>query len=112
MTFLLVAVFLYFLPTFVGRNRHDATGIFLVNFVLGWTVIGWVAAMIWACTPDMRVPVMAVAGHAYAYPQSYAGPGPGAYTCASAKSNAHFCSQCGAATQSGARYCTYCGRCV
>ncbi|MGA9593844.1 MAG: superinfection immunity protein [Candidatus Acidiferrales bacterium] len=112
MTFLLVAVFLYFLPTFVGWNRHDATGIFLVNFVLGWTVIGWVAAMIWACTPDMRVPVMAVAGHAYAYPQSYAGPRPGAYTCASAKSNAHFCSQCGAATQSGARYCTYCGRCV
>jgi len=26
--------------------------IFLLNFFLGWTVVGWIAAFIWACASD------------------------------------------------------------
>lgn len=41
---------LYFLPTFVanGRNHRNATPIVLINLFLGWTVIGWVGALVWA----------------------------------------------------------------
>ena len=41
---------LYFLPSLIGRDKKDALGIFLVNFLLGWTLIGWVGALVWAFT--------------------------------------------------------------
>ncbi|MGA7859256.1 MAG: superinfection immunity protein [Terracidiphilus sp.] len=41
---------LYLLPTIVASARHlyCRTGIVLLNVFLGWTFIGWVAALIWA----------------------------------------------------------------
>lgn len=43
---------LYFLPWLVarGRDHHQAGAIAMLNLLLGWTVLGWVAALIWACT--------------------------------------------------------------
>ena len=41
---------IYFIPTFVGNNDKNATGIFLLNLLLGWTLLGWVLALIWAVT--------------------------------------------------------------
>jgi hypothetical protein len=40
----------YFIPTFVayGRKKSNAGAIFALNFFLGWSLIGWVAALIWA----------------------------------------------------------------
>jgi hypothetical protein len=38
---LAILVLLYFLPAILGRNKADSTAIFLLNFFLGWTVIGW-----------------------------------------------------------------------
>src|SRR5215472_12356499 len=49
---LIFFVLLYFLPSIIARDKKDAAGIFLVNFFLGWTVIGWVAALLWACASD------------------------------------------------------------
>lgn len=49
----LVIVFvLYFLPAIVGsaRKHKNATAIWVLNIFLGWTVIGWVAALVWAFT--------------------------------------------------------------
>src|SRR3954462_15413890 len=48
---------LYFLPTIVAvlRERHDKISIFLLNFFLGWSVIGWVVALIWAFKNDRIV---------------------------------------------------------
>jgi hypothetical protein len=45
----------YFLPTIVAINRHhrNRMAIVMLNFLLGWTLIGWVAAMVWACTADV-----------------------------------------------------------
>lgn len=47
---IILAVFLafYFLPTLIASQRnHTSTGaIFLLNFLLGWTFLGWVAALI------------------------------------------------------------------
>jgi len=49
---LLIVLLVYFLPTMVaqGRGHRQATPIFLVNIFLGWTFLGWVAALVWAST--------------------------------------------------------------
>ena len=45
----------YFIPFFVaaGRKHRFSTAIGLINLLLGWTVIGWLAAMIWAVNRDV-----------------------------------------------------------
>lgn len=56
---LLVAAFvIYFLPTFVASNRKHVnfTSIFLVNLILGWTFLGWVAALVWASSANTEKP--------------------------------------------------------
>jgi Superinfection immunity protein len=47
--------FFYFLPFIVAlaRGKRDLLGIFLLNFFLGWTLIGWVVALIWAAKQDV-----------------------------------------------------------
>ena len=83
-------ILLYFLPAIIGRDKRDAAGIFLLNLFLGWTVIGWVIALIWACTAEpnrtvqwVHVPV-----------------------------GVRYCCQCGTATYPGAHFCAACGRTV
>jgi len=43
---------LLFLPTLVAKSRHhpNTLPIFLVNLFFGWTFIGWVVSLVWACT--------------------------------------------------------------
>jgi hypothetical protein len=43
----------YLVPTFVAllRHHHNVSGVFVVNLLTGWTVIGWIAALIMACMP-------------------------------------------------------------
>jgi Superinfection immunity protein len=42
----------YFLPAIIAalRRLHNQNAIFLTNLFLGWTVIGWVVALIWCST--------------------------------------------------------------
>ena len=49
-TLILLALISYFLPTVVASIRgHADTGpIFIINLFLGWSLIGWVAALAWA----------------------------------------------------------------
>ena len=85
----LILTALYFLPSIIGKDKRDAMGIFLVNLFLGWTLIGWVAAFLWACASDRP-----------AYVQ-YAPAGV-----------AHFCSNCGTPAAPVVRFCSGCGRLV
>lgn len=41
---------IHFLPTIIAglRGARSVVGIFLLNLFLGWTVIGWVVALIWS----------------------------------------------------------------
>jgi len=52
---LIVAALLawYFLPSViaVGKKRN-AFAIFILNLLLGWTVLGWIIALIWSLTHD------------------------------------------------------------
>lgn len=43
---------LYFLPTIIASGRHlyQRDAILMLNLFLGWTFIGWIAALIWAIT--------------------------------------------------------------
>ena len=49
---------MYFLPSIIAiaRNKRDTTAILLLNIFLGWSVIGWIVALVWAVKTD--VPVM------------------------------------------------------
>lgn len=50
---------IYFLPTIVASNRgHESAGaIFFLNLLLGWTMLGWVVAFVWAFTNPTQVVV-------------------------------------------------------
>jgi len=50
---MLVAVpTIYFLPALVASKREhkQKTAITVLNLFLGWTVLGWVGALVWAVT--------------------------------------------------------------
>jgi len=52
-----IAIALFYLAPalLAGRRQHrDSGAIFVVNVFLGWTVIGWVAALAWAMTGNVE----------------------------------------------------------
>ncbi len=60
MTSLLILVIfaVYMLPAIVAyrRNHRQAMAITVLSFFLGWSLIGWVVALVWACTTDVSGP--------------------------------------------------------
>lgn len=53
-TFAILAV--YLIPSIVSHVRHhrNTTAITVLNILLGWTALGWIIALIWACTDNVR----------------------------------------------------------
>ena len=49
-------LFFYFFPTIlaVSRSHLNTAAIFMLNFLLGWTCLGWIIAVIWACTSNVN----------------------------------------------------------
>ncbi|MGA7622746.1 MAG: superinfection immunity protein [Candidatus Acidiferrales bacterium] len=87
MTFLVCALLLYFLPAIVAHSKPDSAGVFIVNLLFGWTVIGWLIALVWACASEPRMSTWMVP----------------------AGSSRYFC-RCGALQPVGAHFCWACGR--
>jgi len=79
----------YFLPSIIAHEKRSFGGIFVLNLLLGWTVIGWFVALIWACTDEPSIPVYRVS--------------------AGAARPACYCSRCGAMGPAVASYCWACG---
>ena len=52
----LVGMVVYFVPCLVASRREhkNAMPIFILNLLLGWTFIGWVGAMVWAMTDNVK----------------------------------------------------------
>jgi hypothetical protein len=50
----------YFLPTLIAlaRSKRNTLSIFLLNFFLGWTFIGWVIALVWAVKAEAPVVIV------------------------------------------------------
>lgn len=46
----ILGLLLYFLPTVLAviRKHPNTLAIFLLNFFLGWSFIGWVVALVWS----------------------------------------------------------------
>ena len=40
----------YFTPTLIAflKQRRNKLAIFLLNLLLGWTVLGWVVSLVWS----------------------------------------------------------------
>ena len=55
----MLGVATYLVPAWIalGRGKHNAPAILALDLLLGWTIIGWVVALIWALAyepPDPR----------------------------------------------------------
>ena len=50
----IVLLVIYFLPAIIAsvRSHRQTMAIVVLNLLLGWTLIGWVVAIVWACTAD------------------------------------------------------------
>jgi hypothetical protein len=53
----MLAAILYFVPTWVAisRGAKNACGILLLNLFLGWSLLGWVIALIWSVCAECEV---------------------------------------------------------
>lgn len=54
--FFLTLLGFYFLPWDLSykRNHNSTVSIFLINLFFGWSFIGWVIALAWACSSDVK----------------------------------------------------------
>ncbi|MCK9220233.1 MAG: superinfection immunity protein [Bacteroidales bacterium] len=50
----LIVLFVYFLPSVIAHidKRAAFGGIMAINIFLGWTIIGWIGALVWALTGE------------------------------------------------------------
>jgi hypothetical protein len=55
---ILIGIAFYFLPSIIGFSKSNFVSIFMLNFLLGWSVIGWVVALIWALSNDAPAPMI------------------------------------------------------
>ena len=53
---LVVSLVMYLIPTIIalGRAAQHTFALFTFNFLLGWTLIGWIAAIVWAVRGGKR----------------------------------------------------------
>lgn len=62
--FFLFPIAIYILLTIVAvyRNHHNRVSIILTNILLGWTVIGWVVALVWSFSSPVPSELASQAG--------------------------------------------------
>jgi hypothetical protein len=62
----------YFLPSIIAfsRGKDNAAGVFILNFFLGWTLIGWVVCLVWGLSANKSTTVI-VNNSGPSYPPEY-----------------------------------------
>jgi hypothetical protein len=115
---LVLALALYFLPSIVGQKKKNAGAIFALNLLLGWTLIGWVVAFVWAVTVETGVPATSPATQ-FGGASKYNCPAcqslvvldaAGCWKCGVAfKKAIKKCPDCAEDVKSDARKCRFCG---
>ena len=94
---LLLLLALYFLPTIIAavRKKRNLSAILLVNLLLGWSIIGWIVALVWAVSTEVVDTVSIPTGSTVQHP--------------SFPPQGKFCSSCGKYSQADSRFCAHCG---
>jgi hypothetical protein len=87
---LLVLSLAYFLPAIIAHNKRNAGAIFVLNLLTGWTVVGWIIALVWALSDE---PVFRPV---YVAPYQASGP-------------SRLCSNSGKYSVRDAIFCSVCG---
>ena len=54
--YLIIFAICYLLPTLIGfvRRHNSYIAIGILNLLLGWTIIGWIIALIWSFTGSVK----------------------------------------------------------
>jgi Superinfection immunity protein/Short C-terminal domain len=65
-TLTIIVLLIYFLPSLVGHKKKNANAICILNLLLGWTLIGWIAALVWAATDEPKAAAAAQLPHSSA----------------------------------------------
>jgi len=91
------AIALYFLPTIVGisRKKKNLAPIVIINLLLGWTIIGWIVALVWALAVEV-VDTLPAATYRQQPP--------------SQPPQGKLCSHCGKYSTQTSRFCSNCGQ--
>ena len=66
LTVIVVGLIIYFIPALIANHRKhpQMVPILLLDIFLGWTLVGWVAALVWSVLafPDVPVNKMPIEG--------------------------------------------------
>ena len=56
----IVIFVLYFIPSINAywKKKRNKSAVLTLNFFLGWTVIGWIVALVWSSTNDAPATVV------------------------------------------------------
>ncbi len=88
--YFVIGLALYFLPSVVGDRKRNRWAIFTLNLLLGWTILGWIGALVWAfCAEPSEKPLLRHSTNA-------------------AMTQNAFCGHCGSPVTTA--FCRHCGR--
>ena len=55
---LVICATIYVIPAMIGQGKRNAAAIFVLNLLLGWTLVGWAVALVWATAAAEAPPIM------------------------------------------------------
>jgi hypothetical protein len=67
---IIIGLVVYFIPAIVGYKKKNAIRIVLLNLFLGWTIVGWVVALVWAVSSPEELPGWIYTCHKCRYKQT------------------------------------------
>jgi ABC-type transport system involved in cytochrome c biogenesis permease component len=56
----IIILLVYFMPTVIAllSKKKNNLAILTLNLLLGWTVLGWIIALVWAVTKDSNMTIV------------------------------------------------------
>ncbi len=98
-TLLLLGLLAYLLPTVIAaiRFRNNTLAIFALNLFAGWTLVGWVVALVWSLSREENGPAVAKEGTG------------GSGTTPLNRWNSKACPMCAERILKAAKKCRHCG---